>query len=101
MIGCTRVYYETIDKIENNGVKKQGSPQSARLRNYSYSIALYIDVDVTVNVKDDSLTELPPHSLKGVLIGKFRLLWVVHDVLHVINPNELIVQTMILVDTLY
>lgn len=75
VIGCTRVYYETIDKIENNGVKKQGSPQSARLRNYSYSIALYIDVDVTVNVKNnESLTELPPQPLKGVLIGKIPII---------------------------
>ena len=75
IIKCTNIYYETIDKIENNGVKKKCSPKSARLRNYSYNIALYIDIEVIINAYENELiVELPSKIINRVLIGKIPII---------------------------
>ena len=73
-INCTNIYYENIDEIENNGVKKKSSPETARLRNYSYNISIYIDISINVNMNDcKSIVKLPCKIIKRVLIGKIPI----------------------------
>ena len=74
-INCTNIYYENIDDIENNGVKKKSSPDTSRLRNSSYNISVYIDINIFVNMNDcNSVVKLPSKMIERVLIGKIPII---------------------------
>tara|TARA_B110001469_G_C9647389_1_gene327999 strand:- start:1787 stop:5212 length:3426 start_codon:yes stop_codon:yes gene_type:complete len=75
VINCKKLYYENIDKIENNGVKTKSTPNSSRLRNYGYNLSIYIDIEIVVNVnQDESIIELPSKDIKKILIGKLPII---------------------------
>ena len=60
--------------VENNGSSKIMTPQTARLRNDTYSLSILIDLDITLSIKeDDIITHLPATTLKNVLLGKIPI----------------------------
>ena len=61
--------------IENNGVQNILTPKLARLRNYTYSAPLYIDITVSVTiVEDGNNIILPDNIIKNVLLGKIPIM---------------------------
>jgi DNA-directed RNA polymerase II subunit RPB2 len=61
--------------IENNGVQNILTPELARLRNYTYSAPLYINmtISVTVNENGNSVI-LPDNEIKNILLGKIPIM---------------------------
>ena len=71
-----------IDKIhinkptytENNGCTNLMTPMIARLRNYTYSLSVIMDLKVTTFIKDnETIIELPPKVINNVLLGKIPI----------------------------
>ena len=59
--------------IENNGCSKIMTPDVARLRNYTYSLPIFVDVVSTVTVRENDNTVILPNKLiKNILFGKIR-----------------------------
>ena len=61
--------------IENNGTSTILTPEIARLRNYSYSCSLYLDIVITIKLKEnDTYVTLPEKVIKNILFGKIPLM---------------------------
>lgn len=61
--------------IENNGCYKVMTPQLARLRNYTYSLSVNIDINIVITIKNnDTIITLPDKLLKNVLLGKIPII---------------------------
>lgn len=61
--------------IENNGVQNILTPTIARLRNYTYSAPLYINIIVTITINENNKDIiLPSNKIKNVLLGKIPLM---------------------------
>jgi DNA-directed RNA polymerase beta subunit len=60
---------------ENNGVQYKMTPHIARLRNYTYSLSLFIDISLEVCVLDnDAKIRIPIQNINNILIGKVPLI---------------------------
>ena len=60
---------------ENNGCSKIMTPHVARKRNYTYSISLNLDINITYNVKEnDTIIMLPSKLLTDVLLCKIPII---------------------------
>ena len=60
---------------KNNGCSGTLFPSIARLKNYTYSLSIYVDFTISVVLKDnDSLITLPDNIIKNVLLGKIPLM---------------------------
>tara|TARA_B100000674_G_scaffold497085_1_gene529536 strand:- start:2212 stop:5601 length:3390 start_codon:yes stop_codon:yes gene_type:complete len=75
-ISLTNFNIEQPYYTENNGVCKKMTPHIARLRNYTYSLSLFIDISIEISINDDngSITEIPYEEIKHILIGKVPLI---------------------------
>jgi len=61
--------------IENNGCSKIMTPNIARLRNYSYTITIRIDISIMVTIYDkSSKIELPEKYIKDIVLSKIPLI---------------------------
>ena len=61
--------------MENNGCSKILTPALAILRNYTYSLPLYIDIKTNIYIKDnDNIIILPDKIIKNVLLGKIPIM---------------------------
>ena len=68
-ININKPYY-----TENNGCSKPMTPNIARIRNYTYSLSVYIDICVTYKLNDnDILVTLPNKILKDILLCKIPI----------------------------
>ena len=70
-IECINIKSKSVKKKEINGVKKNNSPETARLRNDSYNIAIYIDINVIINVKK---VDNPGYKINDILIGQLPII---------------------------
>ena len=61
--------------IENNGVQSILTPDIARLRNYTYSAPLYVNIIVSVTILENNKEIiLPSNKIKNVLLGKIPIM---------------------------
>ena len=61
--------------IENNGVQSILTPDIARLRNYTYSAPLYVNIIVSVTILENNKEIiLPSNTIKNVLLGKIPIM---------------------------
>ena len=61
--------------MENNGCSKILTPKLAILRNYTYSLPLYIDIKTNICIKDnESIIVMPDKIIKNVLLGKIPIM---------------------------
>ena len=68
-INVNKPYY-----TENNGCSKIMSPHVPRKTNYTYSISLNLDINITYHIKEnDSIIMLPPKLLKDILLCKIPI----------------------------
>ena len=60
---------------ENNGCTKIMTPNIARLRNYTYSATVTVDISVDINVyEDDIIVQKPEKIIPKVTLGHFPIL---------------------------
>ena len=60
---------------ENNGCTKTMTPHIARLRNYTYSLSVLIDLEIKISIyQDDDIVILPNKQIKGVVLGKIPII---------------------------
>ena len=60
---------------ENNGSVKLMTPNEARLRGFTYSSPIYIDISVQVKIiEDGNIVTLPDNIIKDVLFGKIPIM---------------------------
>ena len=72
---------------ENNGKTKVMYPSEARLRNFTYSSMLYVDVIVNIEIEqDDKIIKLKPKTIKKVSIGKIPIM--VHSKYCILYKNN-------------
>ena len=61
--------------MENNGSSRIMTPKLARLRNYTYSLSIYLNIKVFISIKDNgSIIELPGKNINNVLLGKIPII---------------------------
>jgi DNA-directed RNA polymerase II subunit RPB2 len=75
-ISLKKFYVEQPYYTENNGVCNKMTPHIARLRNYTYSLSLFINISLEISVSDENgkVTEIPPEEINNILIGKVPLI---------------------------
>ena len=79
---------------ENNGKTKLMFPSEARIRNFTYSSTLYVDIHIDTYIdQEDEIIQLQPRTLKRINIGKIPVMvrskyCVLSDNKHV-NPKKL------------
>ena len=60
---------------ENNGCSKVMTPNTARLRNFTYSLLVNIDLTVKIKIKEnDEIINLPNKNIKNVLFTKIPII---------------------------
>ena len=60
---------------ENNGCTKTMTPNIARLRNYTYSLSVLINLEIKISIyQDDNIIILPNKQIKGVVLGKIPII---------------------------
>ena len=60
---------------ENNGCSNLLYPSTARLRNYTYSLSIYIDIIIVISINDNNSTVILPNQIiKNVLLGKIPIM---------------------------
>jgi DNA-directed RNA polymerase II subunit RPB2 len=59
---------------ENNGCSKIMTPNIARLRNFTYSLAIMGTVSVIITIKDNDIIELPEKEINNVMITKIPII---------------------------
>jgi DNA-directed RNA polymerase II subunit RPB2 len=60
---------------ENNGCSKIMTPNTARLRNFTYSLLVNIDLIVKIKIKENNeITNLPNKNIKNVLFTKIPII---------------------------
>ena len=68
-ININKPYY-----TENNGCSKPMTPNIARIRNYTYSLSVNIDISITYSIiENDVLTVLPSKIIKDILLCKIPI----------------------------
>lgn len=61
--------------MENNGSSRIMTPKLARLRNYTYSLCIYLDLKIYISIKEnDSIIELPGKTVSNVLLGRIPII---------------------------
>ena len=69
-INVNKPYY-----TENNGCSKIMSPHIARKRNYTYSLSINLDVNITYNIKEnESIITMPSKLLTDILLCKIPII---------------------------
>jgi DNA-directed RNA polymerase II subunit RPB2 len=69
-ININKPYY-----TENNGCSKIMTPSIARLRNYTYSLAVNIDLSITYNIiEPNSYVTIPSKIIKDILLCKIPII---------------------------
>ena len=73
----------TVDNInivyptytENNGCKGLLTPEIARLRNYTYSLSIMLNISINIIINDDNLDiRLPSKIISNILLGKIPII---------------------------
>ena len=60
---------------ENNGCSNLLYPSIARLRNYTYSLSIYVDLIIIISIVDNgSIVILPNKVIKNILLGKIPIM---------------------------
>ena len=71
----TSVDTENPYYTENNGCTKTMTPNIARLRNYSYSLSVLIDLEIKISIyQGDDIVILPNKQIRGVVLGKIPII---------------------------
>ena len=56
---------------ENNGCTKIMTPSIARLRNFTYSLTVFIDLSIKIRINDNNeIINLPPRLIKDIVLTK-------------------------------
>ena len=60
---------------ENNGCTKTMTPNIARLRNYTYSLSVLINLEIKISIyQDDNIIILPNKQIHGIVLGKIPII---------------------------
>ena len=73
-INIDNIYTETPCYTENNGCKKIMTPNIARLRNFTYSLTVFIDISVEITIKDNIIIKLPIQEIKNIILTKIPVI---------------------------
>ena len=74
-LNIIKINYKKPIIHENNGSIKLMTPNEARLRGFTYSSPVYIDISVKVNIYDgDKIVTIPDTIIKDVLFGKIPIM---------------------------
>ena len=61
--------------IDSLSVAPTDNPSISRLRNYTYSLSIYIDLIIIISINDNnSIVILPNRTIKNVLLGKIPIM---------------------------
>ena len=68
------IRYKNTDCVEMNGVKKTMTPFIAKLRNYTYSLSIYIDILIKIKINEDgSFIYIPDKLMENILLGRIPI----------------------------
>ena len=70
-IECIKINTRPVKKNELNGVRKENTPDISRLRNDSYNIAIYININVIVI---ENNVDHPGYLIEDVLLGQIPII---------------------------
>jgi len=74
-INVINVSIETPQYTENNGCSKVMTPSIARLRNFTYSLTVLIDLIVEITIRDDNIEiNLPVKEINNVILTKIPVI---------------------------
>ena len=73
-LNVENINIETPHYTENNGCTKIMTPNIARLRNFTYSLTVLVDLIVEITIKDNITINLPVKKIENVILTKIPVI---------------------------
>ena len=73
-INVTNISIESPHYTENNGCTRIMTPSIARLRNFTYSLNVFLNLSVEITIKDNIEVKLPVREINNVILTKIPVI---------------------------